>query len=77
MSVQTQLRLHSECANNSSTFVAGSVVKQWLSELALHDGNDFGVVLGVAERLRPGTHGALATDPAAVEEQLLLLFDTF
>jgi hypothetical protein len=56
--------------------VAASAVKRLQLELGLNDAADFAVLLGIAERLHPGTYGALA-DPASVEEQLVELFESF
>lgn len=57
--------------------VPDNVVKRLRSDLGARDANDFSVLLGMAERLRPGSYQALGGDPSRIEEQLRELFESF
>ena len=61
---------------NENGQVAPVAVLKLQAELGLSDADDFGVLLGIAERLREGTYAALA-DVANVEEQMVDMFESF
>jgi hypothetical protein len=57
--------------------VPDNVVKRLRADLGARDASDFSVLLGMAERLRPGSYQALGGDPSRIEEQLRELFESF
>jgi hypothetical protein len=63
--------------DGSATTVPEHLVKRLRADLGARDAADFSVLLGIAERLRPGSYHALGGDPSYIEEQLLDMFESF
>jgi len=61
---------------HSNTLGEG-VVKRIRVDLALTSEADFSVLLGIAEKLKPGIYVALAGDPTTIEEKFIELFESF
>ena len=45
--------------------------------LELKDGEDYNVMLGIAEKLAPGIYVKIAGDPESMEERFMELFENF
>lgn len=62
---------------DGSSAVPDNVVTRLRTDLGAREASDFSVLLGIAERLRPGSYHALGGDPSRIEEQLRDLFESF
>ena len=60
-----------------SASLSKDTVKKLRGDVGLGSKTDLDVLLGVAERFRPGTYKDVLGDPAFVEDQLKLLLESF
>jgi hypothetical protein len=53
------------------------VVRKIRTDLEITNDGDYFVVLGLAEKLAPGSYVALRGDPSSIEEKFIELFENF
>jgi len=69
--------VEAELEKNKNAHLEHTIVKKVRADLDLGNENDFGVLLGISEKLSPGIYVALAGDPASIEEKFVELFESF